>query len=129
VDSEVSILAIHSRVDPVNPYAVDGGDAPPYWDYGVEAAVEGWARHNGCGIPAMATAGNGVHGSVLSYDDCRGAANLVFYRLEASGHVWPGSRADFPAWVGPPEPELPATDIVLRFFLEPAVSAGGVARH
>jgi polyhydroxybutyrate depolymerase len=84
----IPVLAIHGTADAVNPYA---GGGQPYWGYGVEAAIDGWARHNACTGPTETELEPGVWQVKL---DCaagaRGPSQVILYRLDGVDHVWPG---------------------------------------
>jgi polyhydroxybutyrate depolymerase len=97
----VPILAFHGTADDVNPYA---GGGQPYWGTGVDAAVDGWARHNGCPsrtedrvTPAVMRVGHG--GS--------GCTDVVLYRIDGFGHTWPSevSFAQAAENAATPQPE------------------------
>lgn len=77
------IIAFHGTGDDVNPY--DGG-GQPYWQTGVEPAIEGWARHNACGARRQALVAEGV--DLIDYASC---TDVVLYRIAGFGHRWPGS--------------------------------------
>jgi len=111
------VLTFHGRQDRVNHYAHQP-DSPPYWDRGVEDAVADWVRHNGC---TAASTEEPVNAAVarLSYQDCRGGADVVFYRSEEAGHTWPGAmRAGAAAGRGPAPTgwDIPATRLIWEFF-------------
>ena len=114
VDDPVSILALHGVPDPVNAYTVEGAPASPYWTYGAEEALARWAAQMECG--ASRTEAVAPDAQRTMYVDCRGGADLVFYRLENAGHVWPGSAFAFSEAAGPAEPDVDATAIAAAFF-------------
>lgn len=92
------MLAFHGTADDVNPYA---GGGQPYWQTGVEPAIDGWARHNGCGARAEEPVAAGV--DRIAYAGC---IDVVLYRIDALAHRWPGVVTS----------EGSANDILWRFF-------------
>lgn len=109
------VLAFHSLDDPVNAYRPDPQQAPRRWRYGVEEALRRWAVHNGCAAtPEETSPAEGI--ARLRYRGCAAGSALEFYRLEGSGHTWPGSGFDFPDFVGAAEPRLGATALMVDFL-------------
>lgn len=111
--SPVRVIAFHSAMDPINPYE-PGESAPAYWRYGIETALKRWIETSGCKQKAMTD--KVVSAIRRTWSDCRSDAQVKFYRLEGAGHVWPGSSFSFPDYVGTPEPDLPASELILEFF-------------
>lgn len=117
----VPVVAFHGTADPINPYAGGGAD---YWDYGVDAAVNGWVERNGCRAhpDAMRLTSSVVQ---LRYIDCLHRADVVLYRIEDGGHTWPGSAYPFPEErFGRLESGLDATELMLEFFYQRRASSG-----
>jgi polyhydroxybutyrate depolymerase len=99
----IPILAFHGTGDETNPFA--GGGAP-YWGTGVEDAISGWARHNGCPGPAETRLAPLVTQEAYAGSAC---GEVILYRIEGFGHAWPGVID------GDPEHGT-ANDILWRFF-------------
>lgn len=81
------ILAIHGTADTVNPFA---GGGQPYWGASVDAAIDGWATHNGRSGPAEEELAPGVWR--VSFEAGAGTddpGDVVLYRLDGVEHVWP----------------------------------------
>ena len=82
----VPVISFHGTADAVNPYA---GDGPAYWTYGVEAAAERWAAHDGCVVrPVVAPFALGVE--LRSYAGCLDGSTVALYTIAGAGHEWPG---------------------------------------
>jgi polyhydroxybutyrate depolymerase len=111
----VPVLAFHSLDDPVNPYRVSASAHPPYWAYGIDAALTRWAAHNGC-APAPKREHVARDIERLRYDGCRRGAAVELYRLSGTGHTWPGSDFAFPDFVGATETRIDATAIMVSFL-------------
>jgi polyhydroxybutyrate depolymerase len=111
--SPVPIIAWHGTADPINPY--DGG-GPAYWGTGVESAARAWAVRNRCQLePASSHPAPGV--LRFDYRGCARSSAVVLQRLDASGHVWPGSAFPFPhARFGPTAHGVDTTRALLDFF-------------
>jgi len=82
----VPIIAFHGTADPINPFA-DGG--PAYWKTGVEDAIKGWAKFNGCKKEAVLRVADSIVKEL--YYDCLDNADVALYKIEGGGHTWPGS--------------------------------------
>ncbi|HSO07428.1 MAG TPA: PHB depolymerase family esterase, partial [Pelomicrobium sp.] len=122
----VPVIAFHGTADRINPYV---GGGPAYWGYGVDAAVRGWARANGCAASPVEAA-RGASVTARRYAQCDGAA-VAFYRVDGGGHTWPGSAFPFPPErFGATTREIDATAVMLEFFrahggrTRPAATAG-----
>jgi polyhydroxybutyrate depolymerase len=108
----VPILAFHGTADDVNPYA---GGGQPYWGTGVDAAVDGWASHNGCtsrNEETVAPVTRIRHGG-------SGCTDVVLYRIDAFAHTWPSAVSFAPAWSGSPadgSASATANDLLWSFF-------------
>lgn len=110
----IPLVAFHGTADHVNPYA-GGGEA--YWGYSVPAALAQWAQANRAQRdPAEAEVSE--HVRTIAHEPGPGGADTVLYVVEGGGHTWPGSRATFPAELGPVTAELDATETMCRFFLD-----------
>jgi len=51
----------------------------------------------------------------LTWGPGDGGSEVVFYRIDGGGHVWPGRTPDS-FLLGPAVPSLDATEIIWRFF-------------
>jgi len=121
----VPVIAFHGTDDPINPYTGGGAD---YWSYGVEDAVRGWVKRNGCDAAPQITRLSPVV-EERAYGGCRAAAEVVLYRVAGAGHTWPGSAFPFPEErFGASEPGLDATALIMRFFARHAAATGRRAR-
>jgi len=108
----VPVIAFHGTADTVNPY--DGG-GQPYWGTSVEAAFDGWGRHNGCGLRQESQVAPAV--ARLAYDG-NGCGEVVLYRIDGFDHSWPGAiysgreggSANDLIWAFLSERPLPAAD-------------------
>lgn len=110
----IPVVAFHGSEDPINPYAGGGSD---YWGYGVDAAVQGWVKRNGCATVPEVTR---VSASTVEFrfKDCQRGAEVVLYRAEGGGHTWPGSHYPFPEErFGKSVSDVDATRVMLKFFL------------
>jgi polyhydroxybutyrate depolymerase len=92
------LLAFHGTGDDVNPY--DGG-GQPYWQTGVEPAIEGWARHNACGARSEEAVADGV--TRIGFAGC---TEVALFRIAGFGHRWPGAISA----------EASANDLLWSFF-------------
>ncbi|MEQ3549730.1 PHB depolymerase family esterase [Pseudonocardia nematodicida] len=110
--SPVSISAFHGALDEVNPY---GGDDDPRWGYSFPAALERWARVNGCSPTARETP---VDESItlVSHDDCAGGAVVQLHRITSDGRTWPGSARVACDGCGGQTGRLDATEVMAEFF-------------
>ena len=115
----VPLLFIIGTADPLNPIA--GGNVKLPWGVEqyhppVEDSLKEWERMLSCG-PQVETArdGNGVR--ELVYDRCSKGGEVLYYRIDGLGHVWPGGQNKLPEkWVGKPDDKLNATNVIWDFF-------------
>lgn len=115
----VPVIAFHGRQDTVNPYE-QRPDSPDYWRMGVDAAIAGWVRNNGCASQPDERAMPGDDTRV-AWRNCRQGADVVLYRSATAGHTWPGTAlADrLREWQGADSvSDLPATALIWAFFQE-----------
>jgi polyhydroxybutyrate depolymerase len=108
----VPVVTFHGTADPFNVFT---GGGEPYWGYSAPAALARWAELNGCArrlVQERLT----EHVSVQSYPACAGGADVMMYVVEGGGHTWPGSRATFPATMGPVTQEISANELMWQFF-------------
>ena len=114
----VPLLFIIGTEDPLNPLA--GGEVNLPWGTQhhppVADTLKEWERMLGCG-PQVETAldRNGV--KELVYDRCAKGGEVLYYRIDGLGHLWPGGKSRLPEkWVGKPSDKLNATDVIWEFF-------------
>jgi polyhydroxybutyrate depolymerase len=113
----VPVIAFHGKQDRINHYAVQP-DSPDYWRMGVEDAIAGWVKNNGCAVPPdeRPVADDEVR---LSWPGCRDGADVVFYRSDSADHTWPGTpiAERFRGWLGDDAvSETAATQLIWAFF-------------
>jgi polyhydroxybutyrate depolymerase len=115
-DRPVPIIGFFGTEDIIVPFA--GGDSAFFADIGyaqlpsVEAGMKAWAEVYGCDLnPTKEVVLGGV--SRLSYLNCKGEVEVVWYRIEGGGHAWPGSSVD---GVGRTNREIDATALSWDFF-------------
>lgn len=109
------VLAFHGTADPVNPYdPATAPSRPAYWTSGFEAAVAAWRAAMGLAAPAEVL--EPVPGVERRRWQVEGRDTLVAYRLEGTGHVWPGARFPWPEYVGAADDRLDATGVALDLF-------------
>lgn len=115
----VPVVAIHGRLDPVNPFPDDSPELVPgsSWTYGVPEAMERWAELNGCAPVAPKRKAVSENVDRVRYRGCRGAP-VVLYDVLDGGHTLPGTLA-VPAlvpFVGPTNQEIDTADTVWSFL-------------
>ncbi|WP_323747801.1 alpha/beta hydrolase family esterase [Catenulispora rubra] len=85
-DRPVPVLDFHGTGDTVIPYDGDparGLPAIPDW-------MAQWATQDGCdSAPTVFFQQDDVTGE--NWQNCQGGADVVHYRIDGGGHVWPGS--------------------------------------
>jgi polyhydroxybutyrate depolymerase len=82
------LLAIHGRLDAVNPYL---GGSGPRWDASVESVIDRWAAVLGCEpAPRYRAASDQVREA--RYDDAEGFAGVRLIAVADAEHSWPGTR-------------------------------------
>lgn len=117
--SPPSLLYATGTRDPLNPTA--GGQvqiavwsarfakAPPI------AVPEAWAQALACAGTTDTRPGDGVR--LISWQDCRGGAQVRYYELIGLGHHWPGAPAELPeSMAGPFVPSVDGLELVWSFF-------------
>ena len=109
------VLTYHGTQDPVNHYQHQA-DSPRYWHEGVEPAIEGWVKFNGCENSTTTAIRTGI--TKTEWSDCRDDVAVIFYRSEQAGHTWPGSpKADILAKYGlGSTDDLPMSEIIWAFL-------------
>lgn len=115
----VPIITFHGTKDGVNHY-IHKPSSPPYWRMGVEPALQGWIKNNGCdNAPTEEKISETL--SKLSYLNCDTPAELVFYKSTKSGHTWPGTPSApllKKFGLGETDMEISATELIWEFFLK-----------
>jgi polyhydroxybutyrate depolymerase len=87
----------------------------------VEASVFGWVENNGCNKTPM-TRNISEDVTQISYGGCKGNAEVIFYRVNKGGHVWPDSpMSDYWEKMGlwrakEINKEINATNLIWGFF-------------
>jgi len=115
--ARVSVIAIHGTADTRIPYNGGLGQGAGHIDGpSVPSVNVGWRRVDGCGQPAVTTAG-AVTASAAS---CPGGRSVVLVTVAGAGHQWPGSVPNTVAerllGADPPSTALDATAVIWRFF-------------
>jgi len=113
----VPVIAFHGRRDVVNHFEHQP-DSPDYWRMGVEQALNGWVRHNRCD-PDPETTRLTETDTLLSYQDCRDGADVLFYRSDVANHTWPGTPLAAgirEQWGQDVVSDVPATRLIWEFF-------------
>jgi polyhydroxybutyrate depolymerase len=122
----VPVLHFHSVDDPRAPYA--GGEGPPFpfterrvRHPSVEAVISLWAAHNGCAATPTTgetrTSPRGHKATRIAYATCTSGMPVVLWRLQGSGHVWPGAPQKYAvALLGAATDVLDANDEIWSFF-------------
>lgn len=120
--SAPSVLAIHGRLDTVNPYDGSGDER---WGVGVATATRAWARQAGCRIhPLTADLSPGVHEDRFLHPE--GARLVRLVSLEHVGHAWPGTTDRSNVELFGDSGYWQASASIARFFAEvDAASAAG----
>ncbi len=85
----VPIITFHGKQDGVNHYEVQP-DSPSYWLLGVEDSLAGWVTSNQCDTSPIESP-VGESRTRVSYQGCQNGGDIVFYRSEIDGHIWPDS--------------------------------------
>ncbi len=118
----VPIVAFHGTADPINPYP---GGGPAYRGHGVEDALQSWAEQRTQEPRSQEALTETV--TLIRYGDDE--ADLLLYRLERVGHVWPGTSLELPVErLGPMSGEIDATRIMLDFFRRYALPSASRAK-
>ncbi len=127
----VPVLQIHGTLDPCWPIAGGmGGCVEDGVMYSVLDSLEGtaqqpgWARRNGCQLPASTTdladvAADGTTVTHLVYTGCQDSAGVELYRVNQGGHRWPQGHARPPTGgndLGLLSQDINANDVILGFF-------------
>jgi polyhydroxybutyrate depolymerase len=78
-----------------------------------------WVRADGCpeepGRESIPCPDPGLSIERLTWGPGRGGSEVVWYRIDGGGHVWPGRKPDS-FLLGPAVPSLDANAIIWRFF-------------
>lgn len=108
----VPIITIHGIEDPIVPFLGGNLGLPSIDDW-----VADWARFNGCGERRIETL---TFGTKTHYSDCDQPADVVFYALEGTGHVWMDSArpSRAPEWLVGKDPKTINASETLWAFLK-----------
>jgi len=110
-------IAFHGVNDPIVSYLgeeINRGQRvsrfPP-----IEVWAADWARANGCRLqPESEKVADQV--TKISYQNCRGAGDVILYKIEGAGHTWPGGGW-LPRWLtGKTYHGISATQLMWEFF-------------
>lgn len=109
------VITFTGTADPINPAA--GGGAP-YWQYGAQAAVDGWTAINRCHATRVRTVSATVTRSTAL--GCARGNDVVSYVIDGAGHTWPGGNAAmltaYASVLGPYTDAVDANDVMWQFF-------------
>lgn len=111
----VPMIAFHGTADRAVPYYGGVSLAASKRLPGIPDWTALWARRNGCGATAVASA---VAADVtrIEYLNCTDHASVVLYRIEGGGHTWPGGRPLMEWFLGPTSQGIDATAVMWQFF-------------
>merc|ERR1719183_716085 len=87
----VPVLAVHGLLDGTNPFA-GGGES--YWGGSVTAAVEDWARFNGCRESPERSKLKGGDIGLSRHSQCIGNSTVDFYAIKEGLHCMPPHFGD-----------------------------------
>lgn len=121
----VPVIEFHGTKDPFATYDGGQGKNPLGQENGlvisVPKTVDGWAARNGCTtsstveLPDITKDGTTV--TKISYANCRRGADVVLYRVNGGGHVWPGGSQYLPASItGKTTRNINANELMWEFF-------------
>jgi len=102
------VLMVHGTADRILP--MDGfheGNILP-----ASAAIDLWVRANGCRREPTRERRGGIE--VERHAPCSGDAEVLFYKVDGAGHVWPGSRVRMRSESDPGT--MDASAVILGFF-------------
>jgi len=109
-DKPVPVLIMTGTDDPISPY-----------DGGIEGlTVQFWLENNGCATEPTITNFEDINpndGSTVtsfSYDNCDANTEVLFYRMDGGGHVWPG--VPFPSNFGNSNFDINGSSEIWNFF-------------
>ncbi len=120
----VSVLDAHGTADPLVPF--NGGDVHGRGgishSISVNGLVDKWRTADGCqGDPsteALPDVGDGTFVRRFDSTACASSSEVVFYRIDAGGHTWPGGKQYLPkAVIGPTTRAFDASAVIAQFFL------------
>jgi len=129
VGPPVGVIAFHGALDPIVPYAGGGLSSVRIADLnlyhgnmprvsaatsGVDAAMAGWADHNGCDPePVEERVSPEVRRRTWRHCD----ASTVLYVVDNGGHAWPGKpQPSMEASYGHGTSDVDATDLAFELF-------------
>ncbi len=119
------LLFIVGSEDPVHP--IEGDELPLTGadeDTPAMKTLLHWRGMLACKGRKVQLVSNGV--TQLTFDDCIRGGEIVAYRVEGLGHVWPGGPNLLTRWLGHTSSKLMATEVIWQFFkAHPRVKAAG----
>ncbi|MFC2115150.1 T9SS type A sorting domain-containing protein [Bacteroidota bacterium] len=108
------ILHMHGTLDTYETW-----NGTKYNTLPVEETINIWLEKNGCSIPGDTILlpdidpSDGCRVEKISYTNCSGDGQLIFYKIPTGGHHWPGS----PGWTdGKRNMDIHASAEILNFF-------------
>lgn len=102
------ILDFHGTADTTIPYAGDPARGLP----DIPSWLSAWARRDGC-RPQPVERLVVEHVTVQDWRGCAGAGDVLHYRIEGAGHVWPSTRPNLDSST---PTYIDATPLIWRFF-------------
>jgi polyhydroxybutyrate depolymerase len=123
-DARVPIVFFHGSLDPSFP--PDGrtfGDGPTEVStLSIGETLAAWVERNGCqsatpertDLPDVEP--DGTTAARKTWSGC-GRGDLTFYEITGGGHTWPSSAVDFNDFLGPDSHDVPASEVIVDFFL------------
>ncbi len=73
-----------------------------------------WRKMLECKQRKLKSVSEGV--TQLTFNDCTRGGEIVVYRVEGLGHVWPGGANTISRWLGHSSCKLLATEVIWQFF-------------
>ena len=134
-----TIVQACSTASPISALFMNGTE-DPYYDmyedgeswFSVMRSVQYWAEFNQCNPPIDSLLlpdidqNDDFTVTVFSYRDGVNDTEVIFYRLEEAGHVWPGMPYFFPTH---PHGDINASEVIWNFFNSDNYEINGVWAH
>ena len=113
--TEIPILIMHGTSDPIIPF--NGNN----YILSEEQPVQNWLSIDKCMVQpdtiflpdTVSTDSSSVQ--KISYSDCSGNSEIIFYKIINGGHGWPGASENFPSF-GKLNKDINANTEILNFF-------------
>jgi len=108
------VLHMHGTEDPIVPY--DG----TFSGVSADSTIQFWLANNGCTMDSTVTAFDDINpndGSTVTsflYENCDANTEVLFYRMDDGGHVWPG--VPFPSNFGNSNFDISGSSEIWNFF-------------